>query len=106
MQRWFRAGLAVLTLFAASAALAPPVNVSQKKRKFAPDELQIAAGTTVHIVNDDNVTPHIYIDSPTMKFDSGEQPVGSIVDLVFDKQGAFTVLCASHPTMHLKVSVQ
>jgi plastocyanin len=106
MQRWFRAGLVVFTLFAASAALAATVNVSQKNRKFAPDELQIAAGTTVHIVNDDNVTHHIYVDSPTMKFDSGEQPVGSTVDLVFDKQGTFTVLCAIHPTMHLKVAVQ
>jgi plastocyanin len=106
MQRWFRAGLVVLALFAASAALAATVNVSQKNRKFAPDELQIAVGTTVHIVNDDNVTHHIYVDSPTMKFDSGEQPVGSTVDLVFDKQGTFTVLCAIHPTMHLKVAVQ
>lgn len=106
MQRWFRAGLVVLTLFAASAALAATVNVSQKNRKFAPDELQIAAGTTVHIVNDDNVTHHIYVDSPTMKFDSGEQPVGTSVDLVFNTKGSFTVLCAIHPTMHLKVTVQ
>jgi len=106
MQRWFRAGLVVLSLCAASAALAATVNVSQKNRKFAPEELQLAAGTTVHIVNDDNVTHHIYVDTPTMKFDSGEQPVGSTVDLVFDKQGTFTVLCAIHPTMHLKVAVQ
>ena len=106
MRRWFRTGLVVLSFFAASAVLAATVNVSQKDRKFTPDELVISAGTTVHIVNDDKVTHHIYVDSPTMKFDSGEQPVGSTVDVVFDKQGTFTVLCAIHPTMHLKVTVK
>jgi plastocyanin len=106
MRQWFRAGLVVLSLCAASAALAATVNVSQKDRKFAPDALIVTAGTTVHIVNDDKVTHHIYVDSPTMKFDSGEQPIGSTVDVVFDKQGTFTVLCAIHPTMHLNVNVQ
>jgi plastocyanin len=106
MRQWFRTGLIVLSLFAASTALAATVNVSQINRKFTPEELQVASGTTVHIVNDDKVTHHIYVDSPTMKFDSGEQPVGSTVDVVFDKQGTFTVLCAIHPTMRLKVTVQ
>jgi plastocyanin len=95
------------SLALASAALAADtVNVSQQNRKFAPEVLQIARGTTVHIVNDDKVTHHIYIDSPTMKFDSGEQPVGKSVDVVFDRDGSFTVRCAIHPTMHLAVTVQ
>jgi plastocyanin len=97
--------LASLTL--ASAALAADtVNVSQQNRKFTPDVIQVARGTTVHIVNDDKVTHHIYIDSPTMKFDSGEQPVGKSVDVVFDRDGSFTVRCAIHPTMRLAVTVQ
>jgi plastocyanin len=106
MRRWFRSGLIVLSLCAATAAWAITVNVSQVNRKFTPDTLTVAVGTTVHIVNDDKVTHHIYVDSPAMKFDSGEQPVGSTVDVVFDKQGTFTVLCAIHPTMHLSVTVQ
>ena len=41
-----------------------------------------------------------------MKFDSGEQPVGKSVDVVFDRDGSFTVRCAIHPTMRLAVTVQ
>ena len=106
MLRWFRASLILLSLCAASAALAATITVSQKDRKFAPGELHVTAGATLHIVNDDKVTHHIYVDSPAMKFDSGEQPVGTSVDLVFNTKGSFTVLCAIHPTMHLKVTVQ
>jgi plastocyanin len=82
------------------------VAVSQKNRTFNPDRLVIARGTVVHIMNDDNVTHHVYVDAPTMKFDSGEQPVGSTVDLKFDVDGTFLVRCAIHPTMRLIVTVK
>lgn len=87
------------------AAADSPV-VSQAHRRFIPAELHIAPGTVVHFVNDDNVTHHVYIDSSEMQFDSGEEPVGKGVDVTFAKPGTFTVLCAIHPTMHLKVTVQ
>jgi plastocyanin len=79
--------------------------VSQFSRQFSPSQLQVPRGTTVHIVNDDNVTHHVYVDAPGMQFDSGEQPVGKTVDVAFDRTGTFTVLCAIHPTMKLKVVV-
>jgi plastocyanin len=107
-----RAILFVLTLpifmglGAALAAAADSIVVSQLHRHFVPEELQLVRGTTVHFVNDDNVTHHVYIDSSTMQFDSGEQPIGKTVDITFDKSGTFTVLCAIHPTMHLKVTVE
>jgi plastocyanin len=81
------------------------VTVSQRHRAFAPDRLEIARGTVVHINNDDNVTHHIYVDSPKMKFDSGEQRIDATVDLHFDEAGTFTVRCAIHPTMRLNVTV-
>jgi plastocyanin len=92
-------------LVAAADSAASPV-VSQAHRRFIPAEMTIKAGTVVHFVNDDNVTHHVYVDSPEMQFDSGEEPVGKSVDLAFAKTGNFTVLCAIHPTMHLKVTVQ
>jgi plastocyanin len=52
------------------------------------------------------VTHHVYVDSPTMKFDSGEQPIGATVDLRFDEKGTFLVRCAIHPTMRLAVTVK
>ncbi|MGH6977566.1 MAG: cupredoxin domain-containing protein [Stellaceae bacterium] len=103
------AGLALAVFFAVVVPLAnatAPVVVSQRNRHFNPDTLTIAVGTVVHIVNDDRVTHHVYVDSPTMKFDSGEQPVGTTVDLEFDHAGTYHVLCAIHPTMHLLVAVK
>jgi plastocyanin len=90
---------------AALVAAADTPTVSQFNRQFSPSQLQVARGTTVHIVNDDNVTHHIYVDAPGMQFDSGEQPVGKTVDVTFDRAGTYTVLCAIHPTMKLKVVV-
>lgn len=99
-----------LPFFAAAGAglvaAANPPTVSQFNRQFSPAQLQISRGTTIHIVNDDNVTHHVYIDSPSMQFDSGEQPVGKTVDVTFDHAGTFTVLCAIHPTMRLRVVVK
>jgi plastocyanin len=91
---------------AAIVAAADSPVVSQAHRRFIPAELTITTGTVVHFVNDDNVTHHVYVDSPEMQFDSGEEPVGKSVDVTFAKSGVFTVLCAIHPTMHLKVTVQ
>ena len=85
---------------------AEDVTVSQRNRAFAPNRLEIARGTVVHINNDDNVTHHVYVDSPKMKFDSGEQKIGATVDLHFDETGTFSVRCAIHPTMRLTVTVQ
>jgi plastocyanin len=91
---------------AAIVAAADSPTVSQFNRQFSPSQLEITLGTSVHIVNDDNVTHHVYVDAPGMQFDSGEQPVGKTVDLTFNKIGTFTVLCAIHPTMRLKVAVE
>jgi cytochrome c peroxidase len=97
--------LAIVAL--GSAALAADlVTVGQRDRQFRPAVLQIARGTTIRIVNDDKVTHHIYVDAPQMKFDSGEQPVGTTVELTFDHDGNFSVRCAIHPTMRLQVSVE
>ena len=90
---------------AALVAAADSPTISQYNRQFSPAQLQVPAGTTIHIVNDDNVTHHVYVDAPAMQFDSGEQPVGKTVDVRFDRTGTFTVLCAIHPTMKLKVVV-
>jgi plastocyanin len=106
-----RMGLVVAA--AAALALAMPlvhaadgVSVSQQNRTFMPEKLTVTRGTTVHIANDDDVTHHVYVDSPNMKFDSGEQPIGATVDLRFDADGTFPVRCAIHPTMRLNVTVR
>jgi plastocyanin len=101
--------LVALLLLATAAPLllaAETIVVSQRNRRFAPDAGTIARGATLHIVNDDRVTHHIFVDSPEMSFDSGEQPIGAVVDVRFDRVGSFRVQCAIHPTMHLEVTVE
>jgi plastocyanin len=82
------------------------VTVSQHNRRFSPDSVRIARGSVIHIVNDDKVTHHIFVNTPTLKFDSGEQPIGTTVDVPFDNVGTFPVTCAIHPTMRLSVTVE
>jgi len=90
------------------AGLAPPKHhASQKDQAFRPGELVIKRGETVEIVNDDgDLLHHVYVDSPTFSFDSGDQEPGEAVDITFVKAGAFTVLCGIHPRMKMRVQVE
>jgi plastocyanin len=98
--------LLALGIVAPVVLAADIVVVSQKNRRFNPDQLAVPKGTTVRVMNDDRVTHHLYVDSPELTYDSGEQPVGKSIDLQFDKSGRFTVRCAIHPTMRLEMTVQ
>lgn len=82
------------------------VSVSQKHRQFHPGVLNIERGAVVDFVNDDDVTHHVYIDAPNMKFDSGGQPIGTTTPVQFNSDGTFVVRCAIHPTMRLVVHVK
>jgi len=99
--------LTIIVAIAASAVwAADTVIVSQRDRRFTPDQLTLERGSIVRIVNDDRVTHHIYVDAPGMTFDSGEQPIGTTVEVRFDRTGNYEVLCAIHPTMRLRVTVK
>jgi plastocyanin len=111
-----RIGAALAAVLLLAAAAAPvvraadagdgTVTVSQHRRQFSPNRVVIRRGSVVHIVNDDKVTHHVFVDAPGMSFDSGEQPVGTTVDLRFDRSGTFPVQCAIHPTMRLEITVE
>jgi len=106
MARKLWLALLTVTLMGPAVLAADTFNVSQQHRIFTPDSLTVPRGTIVHIMNDDNVTHHVFVDQPEMHFDSGEQPMGTTVDLRFDSPGTYDVQCAIHPTMHLLVKVQ
>lgn len=81
--------------------------VSQKDQAFHPNELHIRRGDVVDIVNDDgDLLHHAYIDSPTLKFDSGDQEPGMTAEIAFPVKGSFKVLCGIHPRMKLTVYVE
>jgi len=99
---------AVALALAGTLALAQAVPmISQKGREFRPGEVSVKRGGSIQIVNDDgDLRHHAYIDSDTLKYDSGDQEPGSKISIAFPAVGDFDVLCAIHPKMKLTVHVQ
>lgn len=80
--------------------------VSQKGRMFHPDNLTVARGEVVTFVNDDSdLLHHVFVESDTFNFDSGDQEPGSRTSITFSERGTFQVLCGIHPKMKLVVRV-
>ena len=80
--------------------------VSQKGRMFHPGSLVVGRGDTVTFVNDDSdLLHHVFIDSDSFSFDSGDQEPGSRTPITFTERGTFQVLCGIHPKMKLVVRV-
>jgi plastocyanin len=106
-RRW----LAALTIFlltgpAPLIAWAASHRIVQKGRAFDAADVTIAAGDDLLFTNEDPFLHQIYVNSPTMNFESSEQPPGQTVDVRFPTAGAFTVRCHIHPTMSLSVTVK
>ena len=68
---------------------------------FAPQDLQVAAGTEVTWTNDDP-TPHT-VTADSGEFDSGTLEPGATFSIAVD--GSATYFCAIHPTMKGSVTV-
>ena len=96
-----------LVAFATLAIAQSQLLISQKGRQFRPGDVTIRRGETVQIVNDDaDLRHHAYIDSDSLKYDSGDQEPGSKISIAFPVAGDFEVLCAIHPKMKLDVHVK
>lgn len=94
-------------LMITGAVRAAPVEVSQKDKTFAPDDITLSAGSALHITNDDSVAHNIQVAGPDgTNQNLGVQKAGDVVDVPFDKAGAYTVHCGIHPKMKLFVHVQ
>ncbi len=93
--------LVVTSAMALSAASAGEIQVMQKAKKFDPKKVSAAAGDTIVFVNKDSFTHNLY-SKKGQKFDSGVMKPGDVYKLAV-KGGKFTVRCAIHPKMKLKV---
>jgi plastocyanin len=96
----------IVSALAAPCLAAETRQVSQKGKEFRPEAVQIAAGDTVRVSNDDTFLHHVYVKHPNMTFDSGGRRPGEPVDLQFAKPGTYEVLCEIHPKMKLTVEVK
>lgn len=105
MKRVATAAIVCVGLSAAAFAATGAV-ISQRGKVFSPGEITIPAGSVLRVANDDEVLHHVYIESPNLNFDSGEQEPGRTIEIRFDTPGTYIAKCAIHPKMHLKVIVQ
>ena len=105
MKRLAASAIACALLSVAAFAATGTV-ISQRGKVFSPGEVTISAGSVLKIANDDEVLHHVYIESPNLDFDSGEQEPGHTIEIKFDRPGTYVAKCAIHPKMHLTVIVQ
>jgi len=91
--------------FGLMALAAQTHRVVQQGRAFSVAEIKLAAGDTLEFSNEDEFIHQIYILSPSLNFDSSEQPPGQIITVRFPTAGNFEVHCHIHPKMLLKVDV-
>jgi len=70
---------------------------------FVPDTFQIAAGSTLTIINDDN---DMHTISSPGNFDSGPLYQGDTWSYTFDTPGTYNFSCIPHPWMTGRIIVQ
>lgn len=87
-------------------AQAGEIKVIQKDKKFSPKKIISKIGNTIVFLNDDDFTHNLYSRRGAAKFDSGALKANEKYKLKLDKAGNFTVRCAIHPKMKLRVKVK
>lgn len=96
--------VAAMSIFSIEA-FAADIKIEQKAKKFSEKKLKAAVGDSIVFVNTDEFTHNLY-SKKGVKFDSGVLKPGDIFKLGLDAAGKFTVRCAIHPKMKLKVTTK
>lgn len=100
------AAIAIAVAAAAVVAQAAEVTVTQRGKRFVPNEVTISVGDTVNFVNDDNITHNVFSKTDNHEFDIGPQKVGVTTSHTFTESGIVEVRCAIHPKMKLTVTIK
>ncbi len=79
--------------------------VAQVDRRFSPDLLVVAAGTTVSFPNMDPIFHNIFSLSRAKSFDLGSYDRGQTRKVMFPKSGIVDVYCHLHPNMEATIVV-
>ena len=87
------------------AAAPVGVEVSIQSFSFGPDEITVAAGTTVTWVNDEDAVPHTATSEDGV-WDSGTLQPGDSFSFTFDVPGTYPYFCAIHPSMTATIVVE
>ncbi|EJM59938.1 MULTISPECIES: cupredoxin domain-containing protein [Pseudomonas] len=95
--------LAVACLMVSMPVWAQEVKIDIKEFMFGPKDLEVAVGTKVTWVNDDEI-PHTVAETHKV-FRSGALDTGDSYSWVFNTPGEFEYFCALHPQMIGKIVV-
>lgn len=86
-------------------AHAGPIQVQQLDRRFSPDVLVVATGTTVSFPNMDPIFHDVFSLSKAKSFDLGSYDQGETRSVTFTKPGIVDVYCHLHPNMAATIVV-
>jgi plastocyanin len=89
-----------------SHAQTPAQSIAQRDERFHPNRVLLKRGESLQVTNEDRFIHHVFVDSPEMKYDSGEQRPGRVLTIPFEKPGEFVLECAIHLKMKLRVTVE
>ena len=95
--------LAVVCVLLSMPMWAQEVKVDIKAFMFGPRDLNVAVGTKVTWVNDDEI-PHTVAETHKL-FRSGALDTGDSYSWVFNTPGEYEYFCALHPQMLGKIVV-
>lgn len=80
-------------------------SIVQEGRRFTPDLVIVAAGSSVAFPNMDPIFHNVFSLSRLKSFDLGFYPKGDSRSVTFDKPGVVSVNCRLHPDMAATVVV-
>ena len=95
--------LAAACLLLSMPVWAQEVKIDIKEFMFGPKDLNVAVGTTVTWVNDDQI-PHTVAETHKV-FRSGALDTNDSFSWVFNTPGEYEYFCALHPQMIGKIVV-
>ena len=84
---------------------AQPGAVTIADLAYDPADLSVATGTQVTWTNDDDATHTVTFDDSSVE-SSGQMKKGDTFSATFDEAGTYSYVCAVHPDMKAKVTVQ
>lgn len=100
-------GLMILFILFSPAVFAAEITVTQSHAMFDVPQIVVKKGDTIIFTNKDNVLHNIQvIDSSGNIEDKGLQNSTQEIREVFMLPGQYTIRCALHPKMSMKIIVQ
>ena len=97
--------LAVFT-FSSGGAYAKEHVITQKDKAFSVKEINAKVGDKLKFVNAEDIAHHImFKDGGTRISEKQKDKNAEAINHTIENEGSFTVRCAIHPKMKLKVTV-